>query len=188
VRVVERVQPRSSGTADSLSRRWAKILAAALAMGGVIAVISYLTWARPFEATILSSLPGDVRARCTAPADDTAHCKLKDGTVVFYHLFPTVAEAQEAVSNGQRIEPISSDCPPREAPTVNTSIVCRYAIGPDKGLTMFSHTEKAPQSILLSRWVADAQPRLRGEMSTANAEPQDWETLTANWTRLATGR
>jgi hypothetical protein len=186
--VVERVQPRSSGTADILSRRWAKILAAALAIGGLMVLISYLTSARPVETTIMSSLPDDLRARCTA-ADKAATCHLKDGTVVFYRLFDTVTEAKEEVSIGQPIEPISHPCPPRDPPAVvNTSVVCWYAVGTDKGLAMFGYIGKGTQSYFISRWVPNAEPLLRGEMSTKNAELQDWTTLRANWTRLVKAR
>ena len=50
---------------------------------------------------------------------------------------------------------------------------------------MFSYTAKDPQRYYLSRWVPDAEPLLRGEMSTKNANPLDWTTLEANWTQLA---
>jgi hypothetical protein len=186
--VVERVQPRSSGTADILSRRWVKIFAVALAIGGLMILISYLTSARPVEATIMSSLPDDLRARCTA-ADKAATCHLEDGTVVFYRLFDTVTEAKEEVSNGQPVESISHPCPPRDPPAVvNTSVVCWYAVGTDKGLAMFGNTAKGTQSYFISRWVPNAEPLLRGEMSTKSAELQDWITLRANWTWLVKAR
>jgi hypothetical protein len=181
--VVERVQPRSSGTARILSRRWASILAATLAIGGVVVLIFYLRSARPVEATIMSRLPDDLRASCTA-TDKAATCHLKDGTVVFYGLFDTVTEAKEAVSNGQQIEPDGHPCPPPAPPPVNTSVVCQYAVGPEKGLAIFSYTAKGAHRYYISRWVSDAEPLLRGEMSTENANPLDWTTLEANWTRL----
>jgi len=35
------------------------------------------------------------------------------------------------------------------------------------------------------RWIPEAHPRLRGEMTTMNTNAQDWETLQSNWRRLA---
>jgi hypothetical protein len=186
--VVERVQPRSWGAADILSRRWVKILVAALAIGGLMVLISYLTTERPVETTIMGSLPDDLRASCIA-ADQAATCELKDGTVVLYRLFDTATEAKEEVSNGQPIEPVSHPCPPRDPPAVvNTSVVCWYAVGTEKGLAMFSYIAKGIQNYFLSRWVSNAEPLLRGEMSTKNADVQDWATLRANWTRLVKAR
>ena len=106
--------------------------------------------------------------------------------MVLYKLFDTAAEAKENVSNGQPIEPDGDPCPPQTQPTVD--IVCWYTVESHKGLAMFSHTEKDNLSFFISRWVSNAEPRLRGEMSTETAEPQDWTTLKANWTRLVTAK
>ena len=50
---------------------------------------------------------------------------------------------------------------------------------------MFSYTAKDVNRYYISRWVPDEEPRLRGEMSTENANPLDWTTLKANWIGLA---
>jgi hypothetical protein len=155
-----------------------------MGIGGVVVLVAYLISARPVEATIMSHLPNDLRASCTADADQHATCHLTDGTVVFFRLFDTAAEANADVINGHEMAPDSNPCPP-PAPSVNTSVVCRYSVGPEKGLAMFSYTAKDPQRFYTSRWVPEAEPLLRGEMSTTNANPQDWTTLEANWTRLA---
>jgi hypothetical protein len=181
--VVEWGEPGPSGTARILSRRWAKILAATLAVGGLVVLIFYLGSARPFEAAIMSRLPDDLRASCTA-TDKTATCRLKDGTVVFYRLFDTVTKAKEDVINRQQIEPAGYRCPPAAPPPVNTTVVCHYATGPDKGLAMFSYTTKGTQRYYISRWVPDAEPLLQGEMSTKTANPQDWTALVDNWEKL----
>ncbi|MEV0803214.1 toll/interleukin-1 receptor domain-containing protein [Kribbella sp. NPDC050281] len=185
--VVEWDEPPSSGTARILSRRWAKILAAALAVGGLVVLISYLRSAMSVEATIMSHVPDDLRASCTA-TDKRATCHMKDGTVVFYVLFDTVTEAKEFVRNEQQIQPDSQPCPPHAPPPVNTSVVCQYAVGPDKGLAMFSYTAKGTHDYYLSRWVSDAEPLLLGEMSTENANPLDWTTFESNWTWLVKAR
>jgi hypothetical protein len=102
--------------------------------------------------------------------------------VVFYRLFDTVTEAKEDVSNGQ---PISDPCPPLDQPV---DIVCWYAVGPDKGLARFGYTVKGALRYYISRWVSNAEPQLRGWMSTETAEPQDWQTLQANWKQLVTAK
>jgi hypothetical protein len=181
--VIEWGEPQSSGMARILSRRWAKILAATLAIGSLAVLIFYLGSARPFQSAIMSRLPDGLRASCTA-TNETATCHLKDGTVVFYSLFDTVTAAKEGVSNGQPIKPDGYRCPPDDPPPINTSVVCQYAIGPENGLAMFSYTTKGTQSYYISRWVPDAEPLLRGEMSTKTANPQDWTTLVANWKEL----
>ena len=181
--VVERVQPRSSGTARILSRRWVNILAATLAIGGVVVLIAYLRSARPVEATIMSHLPDDLRASCTATSDHSATCSLADHTVVFYSLFDTVDEARTNVVAQDEIAPDGDPCPPA-APAVGTSVVCRYSVGAEKGLVRFSYTAKGGQSFYLARWSPDAEP-LQGEMSTKEADPQDWKTLRENWKGLA---
>ena len=176
--VIERVQPRSSGTARILSRRWASILVATLAIGGVVVLIAYLRSARPVEATIMSHLPDDLRASCTATSDHSANCSL-DHTVVFYSLFDTVDEARTNVVAQDEIAPDGDPCPPA-APPVGSPVVCRYSVGAEKGLVRFSYTAKGGQSFYLARWSPDAEP-LQGEMSTKEADPQDWKTLRENW-------
>jgi len=181
--VVERVQPRSSRTARILSRRWANILAATLAIGGVVVLISYLRSARPVEATIMNHLPGDLRASCMSTRDQSANCRLADRTVVFYSLFDTVDEARADVVEGDEIAPYGDPCPP-SAPPAGIPVVCRYSVGAEKGVVRFSYTSKGGQSFYLSRWSPDGEP-LRGEMSTPHANPQDWATLRENWILLA---
>jgi hypothetical protein len=177
--VVERVQPRSSVTARILSRRWVNILAATLAIGGVVVLIAYLRSARPVEATIMSHLPDDLRASCTATSDHSANCSLADHTVVFYSLFDTVDEARTNVVAQDEIAPDGDPCPPA-APPVGSPVVCRYSVGAEKGLVRFSYIAKGGQSFYLARWSPDAEP-LQGEMSTKEADPQDWKTLRENW-------
>jgi hypothetical protein len=177
--VVERVQPRSSVTARILSRRWVNILAATLAIGGVVVLIAYLRSARPVEATIMSHLPDDLRASCTATSDHSANCSLADHTVVFYSLFDTVDEARTNVVAEDEIAPDGDPCPP-SAPPAGTPVVCRYSVGAEKGLVRFSYIAKGGQSFYLARWSPDAEP-LQGEMSTKEADPQDWKTLRENW-------
>ena len=181
--VVERVQPRSSRTARILSRRWANILAATLAIGGVVVLISYLRSARPVEATIMNHLPGDLRASCMSTRDQSANCRLADRTVVFYSLFDTVDEARADVVEGDEIAPYGDPCPP-SAPPAGIPVVCRYSVGAEKGVVRFSYTSKGGQSFYLSRWSPDGEP-LRGEMSTPHANPRDWATLRENWILLA---
>jgi len=103
--------------------------------------------------------------------------------VVFYRLFDTAKDAQANVTNGREIAPDNSCL--ASAPPVNTSLVCRYAVGPETGLAMFSYTAKDTRSYYESRWVPDAEPLLRGEMTTTNANPTDWTTLETNWNQLA---
>jgi hypothetical protein len=172
------------GATRNLLRQRAVILATTVGIGGVVALVAYFMSARLVEATIMGHLPNDLRASCTAATDESATCHMTDGTVVFFRLFDTVAEANEDIINGHEIAPDSHPCPP-SAPSVNTSVVCRYTVGPEKGLAMFSYTAKDPQRYFLSRWVPDAEPLLRGEMSTKNASPLDWTTLEADWTQLA---
>jgi len=189
----EQIRTRSWGTARKLLCHRAVVLAT-VGIGGVAVLVAYLMWARPVEATIMGHLPNDLRASCTATSDKTATCHLIDRTVVFFRLFDTVAEANADVINGRPIAPTSDPCPP-SAPgagggssgqlSVNGSVVCRYAVGPEKGLAMFSYTAKDAHRYYESRWVPDAEPLLRGEMSSENANPLDWTTLKTNWTRLA---
>jgi TIR domain len=181
---VEQVRNRTWVAALTLLRRRATVISATVGIGGVVVLVAYLMSARLVEATILGHLPENLRASCTASADKSATCHLADGTVVFYRLFDTAAEAGANVVDENAMAPAGDSCPP-SAPSVDTSVVCRYAVGSEKGVVMFSYTVKPPHSFYISRWIADAEPLLRGEMSTANASPQDWTTLQANWTRLA---
>jgi WD40 repeat protein len=134
-------------------------------------------------ATITGQLPADLRPSCSATTDTSATCRLTDGTVVFYHLFDTATEANADVVNGDEPAPNGTPCPP-SAPAAETSGVCRYAVGRVTGVAAFSHIVKDPQRFYEVRWSPDAQPRLRGVMSTANTTAQDWENLKSNWTRV----
>jgi hypothetical protein len=181
---VGQVRNRTWEAALILLRRRATIVSTTVGIGGVVVLVSYLMSARPAEATIMGHLPDNLRTSCTASADKSATCHLADGTVVFYRLFDTAVEADANVVDENAMAPAGDSCPP-SAPSVDMSVVCRYAVGPEKGVVMFSYTVKPPHNFYISRWIADAEPLLRGEMSTANANPQDWTTLQANWTRLA---
>jgi hypothetical protein len=103
---------------------------------------------------------------------------------VFFRLFDTAAAAEADVVNGYQMAADGSPCPP-SALSVNSPVVCRYAVGSGKGEAMFAHTAKDTHSYYVSRWVSEAEPLLRGEMSTEGADPSEWTTLQANWTRLA---
>src|SRR5262249_12726198 len=113
--VVEWGEPPSPWAARILSRRWTKVLAAILAIGSLVVLISYLISERPDEPAIMSRIPDQVRSSCT-PTDNGAICHRKDGTVVFYQLFDTVAEARQTVSNGQQIDSDGNSCPPTVPP------------------------------------------------------------------------
>jgi hypothetical protein len=178
----EQIRARSWGTVRDLLHRRAVIIAMTVGIGGVVFLIAYFMLTRP-AATIMGHLPNDLRASCDATTDKTATCHLIDGTVVFYRLFDTAPEAEADVVNGHEVAPENSCL--TSAPSVNTSVVCQYAVGPEKGLVTFGYTAKDPQSLYSSRWVSDAEPLLRGEMSTEHANPVDWTTLKNNWTRLA---
>jgi hypothetical protein len=177
----EQIRTRFWGTARNLLRQRAVILPTTVGIGGVVVLVAYLMSAGP---AIMDHLPNDLRARCAATTEESATCNLTDGTVVFFRLFDTVAEANADVINGYGIAPDSDPCPPSDL-SVNASVVCRYAVGPEKGLAMFGYTAKDAHRYYVSRWVPAAEPRLRGQMSTQNANPEDWTTLEANWTRLA---
>jgi hypothetical protein len=178
----EQIRARSWGTVRDLLHRRAVIIATTVGIGGVAFLVAYFMLTRP-AATIMGHLPNDLRASCDATTDKTATCHLIDGTVVFYRLFDTAPEAEADVVNGHEVAPENSCL--TSAPSVNTSVVCQYAVGPEKGLVTFGYTAKDPQSLYSSRWVSDAEPLLRGEMSTEHANPVDWTTLKNNWTRLA---
>jgi TIR domain len=183
--VAEQIWTRSWGRARNLFRRRAVVIPATVGIACVMVLVAYLMSARRVESTIMGHLPNDLPASCTPTTDKSATCHLTDGTVVFFRLFDTAAEAQADVLNGYQIAPDGDPCPP-SAPPVNTS-VCRYAIEPEneKGLAMFSYTAKDANTYYVTRWVPDAEPLLRGEMSTEHANPLDWTTLKANWTGLA---
>jgi hypothetical protein len=172
-------------TARNLLRHRAVVLPAALGIAGVMVVVGYLFSARRIEATITGHLPNDLRTSCTAAGDKAATCHLTDGTVVFFRLFDTAGEAQADVLTGYQVPQGNEPCPP-PAPPANTS-VCRYAVEPEneKGLAMFGYTAKGTNMYYVSRWVADAEPLLRGEMSTKSATALDWANLKENWTQLA---
>ena len=159
-------------------------LPVAVVIGGVVLLAAYLLLARPAEPTVMAHLPRDLRATCTANADTSATCHLPNGTVVFYSLFDTTAEADADVVDENAMIPSGDPCPPY-SPSAETPIVCRYSVGAETGVVMFSYTAKPPHYFYLCRWIADAEPLLRGEMSTMNADPQDWTNLQADWTRLA---
>ena len=164
-----------------LSRRWVVVLAVIVGIGGAALLFTYVSRTPPAGTTIMGQLPADPSASCSA-TDTSATCSLTDGTVVFYRLFDTAAEAHADVVKGN--EPTPNGCPP-SAPAAGTSVVCRYAVGAETGMAAFSHIVKDPQRIYEVRWSPDAHPRLRGVMSTSNTTAQDWESLQSNWTRLA---
>jgi hypothetical protein len=185
---------RSWTTARNLLRHRA-VVSAAAGIGGVVVLVIYLMSASSGEKTIMGHLPEDLRTSCTAGTDNAATCQLSDRTVVLFRLFDTAAEANAAVVGGRPMAPAGDPCPPAPGAatgdqsggtlSVNEPVVCRYAVGPEKGTALFSHTEKDTIHSYLTRWVADAEPLLRGEMATHTANPADWTTLTTNWTQLA---
>ena len=171
-----------------LSRRWVVVLAVSLGIGGVVLLLTYVSRPPPAGGTIMGQLPADLRASCSATTDTSANCLLTDGTVVFYvfyRQFDTVPEAQADVVNGKEPAPNDTPCPPPSAPAAETSIVCRYAVGAERGVAAFSHTVKEPIRIYEVRWNPEAHSRLRGVMTTEHDTEQDWEELRSNWTRLA---
>ena len=183
----ERIWTRWWRTARRLLRQRRFILMTTVGVGGLAVLVALLMSVRREDATIMRHLPNDLLTSCTATTDKSATCHLTDGTVVFFRLFDTATQAITDVMNGQQIAPDNQPCPP-SAPPDDTPIVCRYAVGPKKGLAMFGYTAKDVQRYYVSRWVSDAEPRLRGEMSTENADPLDWTVLEANWNRLASTR
>jgi hypothetical protein len=146
-------------------------------------MVAYLMSARRVEQTIMEHIPNDLRAHCSATDDKSAYCHLTDRTVVFFHLFDTADEAKASVTSGTNPSD-SGPCPPSDLP-VNNPVVCRYAVGSEKGVATFSHTVKGSQRTYIARWVPDADPLLRGEMSTLHDSTLDWTTLKANWTQRA---
>lgn len=163
------------------SHLWAPILTVAMGIAGVVAVsITDRTPTPP----IMGHLPDELRARCRADADNSATCTLADGMLVLFQVFDTPEEAHADVVNGNEPAPDGRPCPP-DVPPSETAVVCRYSVGSENGVAMFGHTVKAPERFYLSRWTSDAEPRLRGEMSTSDANPEDWATLQADWRRLA---
>ena len=180
----EGIGTRLSRAVRSLSRRRAAILLTAVSIGVVVAVFAFINASRP---EIMNHLPSDLRAGCENVTDEAATCRLTDGTVVFFRLFDTAAAAEADVVNGYPMASDGSPCPPSDL-SVNAPVVCRYAVGSGKGVAMFAHTVKDTHSIYASRWVSEAEPLLRGEMSTEGADPLNWTTLEANWNRLAGSR
>jgi tetratricopeptide (TPR) repeat protein len=165
-----------------LSRRWVVVLVVSVGIGGAVLLFTYFL-RTPTEA-IMGQLPPDLRASCSADTDTSATCSLTDGTVVFYHLFDTATEAHADVTNGSEPASNGTPCPP-SAPAADSSVVCRYAVEAETGVAAFSHTVKPPQRIYQVRWSPDAQPLLRGVMTTTDTTAQDWESLRSNWTQLA---
>jgi hypothetical protein len=170
-------------TARLLSRRWVVILAVSVGIGAVLLFI-YVYVSRPPspEATIMGELPADLRRSCSASTDTSATCRT-DGTVVFYRLFETATEARADVVNARELAPHGTPCPPSSAPPAETPVVCRYDAGAETGVAAFSQTVQPPVRLYGVRWVPNAHPRLRGDMTTTTA--QDWESLRSNWKRLA---
>jgi hypothetical protein len=158
-------------------RRWVVVLAMSVVIGGALLLATYTSWTR----TIMGQLPADLRASCSAYAGTAATCRLPDGTVVLYQLFDTAAEARADVVNGNKPAP---NCP-TSAPAPESTIVCRYAVGAETGVAAFSHTVLQSRGVYEVRWTPDANPRLRGVITTTNTTAQDWEILQSNWTRLA---
>ena len=166
----------------SLSRRWVVVLAVSVVIGGALLLLIYVLRTQPTEETIMGELPADLRASCSATTDTSANC-LIDGTPVFFRLFDTAAEARTDVVKGN--EPSGTPCPPSAAPAAGKSVVCGYTVGAETGTAAFSHTVKDTQRFYEVRWNPEAQPRLRGQISTENITPQDWKSLLSTWTRLA---
>ena len=171
-----------------LSRRWVVVLAVSMSIGGALLLLTYVSRTPPPGGTIMDQLPADLRATCSANPtnpDNAATCLLPDDTVVFYRLFDTATEAHEDVVNGDESPPNGTPCPPSDAPGAETPVVCSYEVDAETGVAAFSHTVKDPLRIYEVRWIPEAHPRLRGQMSTKNDTGQDWERLRSNWTRLA---
>jgi TIR domain len=166
-----------------LSHRWVVVLAVSVGIGSVLLFI-YVSVSRPPppEGTIMGELPAGLRASCSPSSDTSATCGT-DGGVVFYRLFDTPTEARAGVVNGNELAPNGTPCPPPSAPPPETPVVCNYEAGAETGVAAFSQTVQPPQRFYGVRWVPDAHPRLRGDMTTTTA--QDWESLRSNWKRLA---
>jgi hypothetical protein len=161
-----------------VSRRWVVVLTISVGIGGALLLLIYLLWTR----TIMGQLPADLRPSCSAKGT-SATCSLPGGNVVFYRLFDSAAEARADVVNGNELAPNGTPCPP--SAMVESTIVCSYAFGAEKGVAAFSQTVKDPQQFYGVRWNPDAHSRLRGVITTRNTTAQDWESLRSNWTRLA---
>jgi hypothetical protein len=170
-------------TARHLLRRRAVLLSTAVGVGIVVIVVIVVAFLVSAPA-IMGHLPDDLRGSCRSSADKAATCRLADGTVVFFRLFDSAAEAKADVTNGAQIASADQPCPPSALPA-NTSVVCRYGVGPETGIAMFGYTAKDDRRFFVARWVADAEPLLRGEMSTERADPVDWTALKDNWNHLA---
>ena len=167
-----------------LSRGWVVVLAVSVGVGGAGLLFAYVSRTPPAGGTIMGLPTADPSASCSA-TDTAATCRLPDGTVVFYRLFDTAPEAHADVVNGNEPAPNGTPCPPSDAPGAETPVVCSYEVDAETGVAAFSHTVKDPLRIYEVRWIPEAHPRLRGQMSTKNDTGQDWERLRSNWTRLA---
>ena len=165
-------------------RRRGVVLAAAAILGCVALLVAYLVSTRAMEAQIMGHLPVNLRASCTATNSESATCQLTDGTVVFFRMFDTAAQADADVVGRNEVVTDGSPCPP-SAPSAGASVTCRYTVGGQSGVATFGYTAKGSIHSFWCRWIGDAEPSLRGEMSTANVNPQDWATLQANWNQLA---
>jgi hypothetical protein len=168
-----------------LSRRWVVVLAVSAIVGGALLLLIYFPRTPPAGGTIMGELPADLRTSCKATTETSAICHLTNGTVVFYRLFDTPTEAKADVVYGNEPAPSGAPCPPSAAPAAGDSVVCPYVVDAETGTAAFSHTVKDVQRFYEVRWSPDAEPRLRGVMSTTNTTPQDWESLLATWKRLA---
>jgi tetratricopeptide (TPR) repeat protein len=166
-----------------MSRWWLVVLAVSVGIGGAVLLFSYVSRTPPAGRTIMGQLP-DPSASCSA-TDTAATCRLTDGTVVFFRLFDTPTDANADVVGGKEQAPNGTACPPSAAPAPGDSVVCPYTVGAETGIAAFTHTVKDTHRFYEVRWIPEAHPRLRGEMTTANTNAQDWETLQSNWTRLA---
>jgi tetratricopeptide (TPR) repeat protein len=166
-----------------LSRWWVVVLAVSVGIGGAVLLFTYVSRTPPAGETIMDQLPADLRHSCSATTDTAATC-LIDGTVVFFRLFDTPADANADVVQGNELPPNGTPCP-QSGPAAGTSVVCRYEVGAETGTAAFRHTVKDTRRFYEVRWRPEAQPRLRGQMSMTNATAQDWENLRSNWTRLA---
>lgn len=182
--VDESSQSQQRRAARILPKLWVLVLAAATGIAGLVVIsITYLAPKPP----ILDHLPSELRQSCWADTDDSATCKLTDGMLVLFRLFGTADEAHADVVNGTEPTADGEPCPP-SGPSSESAVVCRYSVGSATGVVMFGRTTKGPESFYLSRWIPDAEPLLRGEMSTSDANPQDWATVQADWTQLANMR
>jgi tetratricopeptide (TPR) repeat protein len=166
------------------SRWWLVVLAVSVGVGGAGLLFAYVSRTPPAGGTIMGLPTADPSASCSA-TDAAATCYLTDGKIVFYRLFDTPTDAKADVVGGKEQAPDGTPCPPSAAPAAGESVVCPYEVGAETGIAAFSHTVKDTYRFYEVRWVPEAHPKLRGEMTTMNTNAQDWEALQSNWTRLA---